>query len=127
MAGVAQPRSGRPQTARMAFRNHSHAAAGRTASLCQKRSRFDHGSSGLLWLLWSLVTPSGRITPISGWLLGFLAVAVLATGFSPVPMDAAKGLIKLLSYLGVYALLSKLLQQEQHWWDRLLAAPWVGH
>ena len=79
-------------------------------------------ASGLLWLLWSLVTPSGRITPISGWLLGFLAVAVLATGFSPVPMDAAKGLLKLLSYLGVYALISKLLQQEPRWWDRLLAA-----
>ena len=43
-------------------------------------------ASGLLWLLWALRTPAGAIRPISGWLLAMLAVAVLATGFSPVPM-----------------------------------------
>lgn len=57
-------------------------------------------AAGLLWLLWSLRTPAGAIRPISGWLLAMLAVAVLATGFSPVPVAAFKGLLKLVSYLG---------------------------
>ena len=66
-------------------------------------------AAGLLWLLWSLVTPAERIGPISGWLLLFLGIAALATGFSPVPVAAAKGLVKLISYLGVYALIRKVL------------------
>ncbi len=79
-------------------------------------------SSGLLWLIWALCTPAGRIGPISGWLLVMLAVAVLATGFSPVPTAAAKGLLKLLSYLGVYALMRQLLATAPPWWDRIVAA-----
>lgn len=58
-------------------------------------------AAGLLWLLWALCTPAGRIGTISGWLLLMLGIAVLATGFSPVPMAAFKGLLKLLSYLSV--------------------------
>ena len=77
---------------------------------------------GVLWLLWSLTRTSGRLGAISGWLLLFLAVAVLATGLSPVPSAAAKGLLKLISYLGVYALMRQLLNVRPQWWDRLVAA-----
>ena len=79
-------------------------------------------AAGALWLLWSLVTPAARIGAISGWVLLFLAMALISTGFSPVPAAAAKGLLKLISYLGVYALMRKLLDQHSLWWDRLLAA-----
>ena len=51
-----------------------------------------------------------------------LALACLSTGWSPVPLAAAKGLLKLMSYLGVYALLCRLLRSRPVWWDRLLAA-----
>lgn len=81
---------------------------------------------GLLWVLWALRTPPGRIGPINLALLVVLAVALLATGFSPVPMAAAKGLIKLTSYLGVYALLRQLLASSPLWWDRLVAALLAG-
>ena len=77
---------------------------------------------GALWLLWALITPPGKIGSISSWLMLYLAIALIATGCSPVPIAAAKGLIKLLSYLGVYALLSQLLRQHPAWWDRLVAA-----
>ena len=83
-------------------------------------------AAGLLWLLWSLCSPPGRIGPISGWLLVILAVAVVSTGWSPVPLAAARGLLKLLSYLGVYALLCRLLITNPRWWDRLLAALLAG-
>ena len=83
-------------------------------------------SAGLLWLLWSLCTPSGRIGGISGWLLVMLGVAVLATGFSPVPMAAFKGLLKLTSYLGVYALMRELLACAPQWWNRIVAALLAG-
>ena len=72
----------------------------------------DRGGLGLLitacsvlWLVWCLSTPpsSKPLGAINGWLLAYLALALLATGFSPVPAAAAKGLFKLLSYLGVYA------------------------
>ena len=79
-------------------------------------------ASGLLWLVWSLCLPAGRIGRISGWLLLMLGIAVLATGFSPVTPAAFKGLLKLVSYLGVYALLRQLLEQAPLWWDRLVAA-----
>jgi len=79
-------------------------------------------ASGLLWLLWSLCSPPGRIGPISMWLLVILAVACVSTGWSPVPVAAVKGLLKLLSYLGVYALLCRLLNTSPRWWNRLLAA-----
>ena len=79
-------------------------------------------SSGLLWLVWSLCLPAGRIGRISGWLLLMLGIAVLATGFSPVTPAAFKGLLKLISYLGVYALLRQLLEQAPLWWDRLVAS-----
>ena len=83
-------------------------------------------SSGLLWLLWALRTPAGPIRPISAWLLAMLAVAVLATGFSPVPMAAFKGLMKLVSYLGVYALMRQLLEAAPQWWNRIVAALLAG-
>ena len=76
---------------------------------------------GLIWLLWSLCTPPARIETPSSWLLVIVGVAILATGFSPVPIAAVKGLLKLLSYLGVYALALKLLRQQPAWWDRLVA------
>lgn len=79
-------------------------------------------ASGLLWLVWSLCLPAGRIGRISGWLLLMLGIAVLTTGFSPVTPAAFKGLLKLISYLGVYALLRQLLEQAPLWWDRLVAA-----
>ena len=76
---------------------------------------------GLIWLLWSLCTPPARIETPGSWLLVIVGVAILATGFSPVPIAAVKGLLKLLSYLGVYALALKLLRQQPAWWDRLVA------
>ncbi len=83
-------------------------------------------ASGLLWVLWALCTPPGRIGPISGWLLVMLGVMILATGFSPVPIAAAKGLAKLVSYLGVYALMRQLLAAAPPWWDRIVAALLAG-
>ena len=83
-------------------------------------------AAGLLWVVWALCQPPGRIGAISGWLLVMLAVMVLATGFSPVPMAAAKGLAKLVSYLGVYALMRQLLAVAPAWWDRLVAALLAG-
>ena len=83
-------------------------------------------SAGLLWLLWVLCTPAGRIGGISGWLLVMLGIAVLATGFSPVPMAAFKGLLKLTSYLGVYALMRELLAYAPQWWNRIVAALLAG-
>ncbi len=83
-------------------------------------------ASGLLWLLWALRTPPGRIGVINGWLLLVLGVAVLATGFSPVPLAAFKGLLKLVSYLGVYALMRQLLAAAPQWWDRITAALLAG-
>ena len=76
---------------------------------------------GLIWLLWSLCTPPVRVETPSSWLLVIVGIAILATGFSPVPVAAVKGLLKLLSYLGVYALVLKLLRQQPAWWDRLVA------
>jgi len=81
---------------------------------------------GLMWLLWALRSPAGPIRPISAWLLGMLAIAVLATGFSPVPLAAFKGLLKLLSYLGVYALMRQLLEAAPQWWNRIVAALLAG-
>ena len=83
-------------------------------------------AAGLLWLVWALRTPAGPIRPISAWLLAMLAVAVLATGFSPVPLAAFKGLLKLLSYLGVYALMRQLLETAPQWWNRIVAALLAG-
>lgn len=81
---------------------------------------------GLLWLVWALRTPPGRIGAINAWLLLVLGLAVLATGFSPVPMAAFKGLLKLVSYLGVYALMRQLLASAPQWWDRIVAALLAG-
>ena len=95
----------------------------------------DRGGLGLLitacsvlWLVWCLSTPpsSKPLGAINGWLLAYLALALLATGFSPVPAAAAKGLFKLLSYLGVYALMRRLLDEAPRWWDRLLAGLLLG-
>ncbi len=81
---------------------------------------------GLLWVLWALRTPPRDLGPIHLWLLGVLAIAVLATGFSPVPVAAFKGLLKLVSYLGVYALMRQLLATAPLWWDRITAALLAG-
>ena len=81
---------------------------------------------GLLWLLWALRTKAEGLSAIHLWLLGVLAIAVLATGFSPVPMAAFKGLMKLVSYLGVYALMRQLLASAPLWWDRITAALLAG-
>jgi len=83
-------------------------------------------AAGLLWLVWALCTPAGRIGGISGWLLVMLGLAVLATGCSPVPVAAFKGLLKLVSYLGVYALMRQLLAAAPPWWDRIVAALLAG-
>ena len=83
-------------------------------------------ASGLLWVLWALRTPPGRLGAINLWILAILAVALLATGFSPVPVAAVKGLAKLVSYLGVYALLRQLLAHSPLWWDRIVAALLAG-
>jgi putative inorganic carbon (hco3(-)) transporter len=83
-------------------------------------------ASGLLWILWALRTPPGRLGAIHLWILAILAIALLATGFSPVPVAAAKGLAKLVSYLGVYALLRQLLAHNPVWWDRIVAALLAG-
>lgn len=80
----------------------------------------------LLWLLWALRTPPGPIGAINGWLLLVLAVAVVATGFSPVPRAALAGLAKLLSYVSVYALMRQLLASSPVWWDRIVAALLAG-
>jgi putative inorganic carbon (HCO3(-)) transporter len=83
---------------------------------------------GLLWIVWALRTPAGEggIGAINLWLLAVLAVVVIATGFSPVPSAALKGLIKLVSYLGVYALMRQLLATAPVWWDRITAALLAG-
>ena len=83
-------------------------------------------ASGLLWLLLALRTTPGPLVEIDRWILGILALALLATGFSPVPLAAAKGLVKLVSYLGVYALMRQLLATAPLWWDRLVAALLAG-
>jgi len=83
-------------------------------------------AAGLLWLVWALCAPAGRIGGISGWLMVMLGLAVLATGFSPVPVAAFKGLLKLVSYLGVYALMRQLLAAAPQWWDRIVAALLAG-
>lgn len=82
----------------------------------------------VLWLVWCLSAPpsSKPLGAINSWLLVYLALALLATGFSPVPAAAAKGLFKLLSYLGVYALMRRLLDEAPRWWDRLLAGLLLG-
>lgn len=79
-------------------------------------------ASGLLWLLMALRRPAGGIGAINGWILAILAVSLLATGFSPVPTAALKGLLKLVSYLGVYALMQEVLTAAPLWWDRIVAA-----
>jgi putative inorganic carbon (hco3(-)) transporter len=81
---------------------------------------------GLLWLLLALRRPAGAIGGINGWILAILAVSLLATGFSPVPSAALKGLLKLASYLGVYALMHEVLRTAPRWWDRIVAALLTG-
>jgi len=83
-------------------------------------------AAGLLWLVWALRTPAGGLGPINGWLLVLLGLAVVATGCSPVPVAAFKGLLKLVSYLGVYALMRQLLAAAPQWWNRIVAALLAG-
>ena len=79
-------------------------------------------ASGVLWLLLALRRPAGGIGAINAWILVILAVALVATGFSPVPNAALKGLVKLVSYLGVYALMHEVLSAAPLWWDRIVAS-----
>jgi putative inorganic carbon (HCO3(-)) transporter len=79
-------------------------------------------ASGVLWLLLALRRPPRGIGAINAWILVILAVALVATGFSPVPTAAAKGLLKLVSYLGVYALMQEVLSAAPLWWDRIVAS-----
>ena len=83
-------------------------------------------AAGLLWLIWALRTPAGPLGAINSWLLLLLGIAVVATGCSPVPLAAFKGLLKLLSYLGVYALMRQLLAEAPQWWNRIVAALLAG-
>jgi len=83
-------------------------------------------AAGLLWLTWALRTPAGPLGAINSWLLLLLGIAVVATGCSPVPLAAFKGLLKLLSYLGVYALMRQLLAEAPQWWNRIVAALLAG-
>ena len=83
-------------------------------------------AAGLLWLVWALRTPAGPLGAINSWLLLLLGIAVVATGCSPVPVAAFKGLLKLLSYLGVYALMRQLLAEAPQWWNRIVAALLAG-
>ena len=99
---------------------------GSLAFVSRSGLRLELAAAGLLWLLWSLITPAERLGAISRWVLLYLAIAVVCTGFSPVPIAAAKGLLKLTSYLGVYALMRTLLERQIVWWDRLLAALLAG-
>jgi putative inorganic carbon (HCO3(-)) transporter len=80
----------------------------------------------LLWLLLALRRPAGSIGGINGWILAILAIALLATGFSPVPSAALKGLLKLGSYVAVYALMHEVLRSAPRWWDRIVAALMAG-
>lgn len=82
--------------------------------------------SGLLWLSWSLLEPPRATGSMGCWLLMFLAVAVVATGFSPVPREALRGLLKLVLYLGVWALAARLLAHRRRWWNPLLAGLLLG-
>ena len=82
--------------------------------------------SGLLWLSWSLLEPPRAPGAMGRWLLVFLAVAVVATGFSPVPREALRGLLKLVLYLGGWALAARLLAHHRRWWNPLLAGLLLG-
>ena len=82
--------------------------------------------SGLLWLSWSVLEPPGGTGSMGRRLLVFLAIAVVATGFSPVPREALRGLLKLVLYLGVWALAARLLAQCRRWWNPLLAGLLLG-
>jgi putative inorganic carbon (HCO3(-)) transporter len=83
-------------------------------------------ASGLLWLVWALATPPAGLGPIHRWMLAIIGITVVATGFSPVPLAAFKGLLKLLSYLAVYALMRQLLATSSAWWDRIVAGLLAG-
>jgi putative inorganic carbon (HCO3(-)) transporter len=83
-------------------------------------------AAALLWVVWALRTPPGPIGAINAWLLLVIGIAVVATGFSPVPKAALVGLAKLLSYLSVYALMRQLLATAPVWWDRLVGALLAG-
>ena len=82
--------------------------------------------NGLLWLYWSVLEPPAPLGSMGRWLLVFLAVAVVATGFSPVPREALRGLLKLVLYLGVWALAARLLRQYRSWWNPVLAGLLLG-
>lgn len=81
---------------------------------------------GVLWTCWCLQQPARPVGAVGRVLLLFLAVAVVATGFSPVPLAAATGLGKLVAYLAAWALAARLLRQVPGWWNPVLAALLLG-
>ncbi len=83
---------------------------------------------GLLWLVWGLATPPVQ-RPLGPSMAGYCCMSLSPwwpRACRPVPAAAAKGLLKLLSYLGVYALMRRLLEGAPQWWNRLLAALLLG-
>ncbi len=81
---------------------------------------------GLLWLCWSVLERRKTMGPLGPCLMVFLAIAIVATGFSPVPHEALPGLFKLVLYMGVWALATRLLERIDGWWNPLLAALLLG-
>ena len=81
---------------------------------------------GVLWTCWCLQEPARPTGAMGRALLLFLAVAVVATGFSPVPLAAATGLLKLVAYLTTWALAARLLRELPGWWHPVLAGLLLG-
>nr|AUG32513.1 putative bicarbonate transporter, ICT family [Paulinella longichromatophora] len=80
----------------------------------------------IIWFLWIFTTPIEDITPISSWLIRMVGVNFLATTFSPLPIIAFKGLTKVIAYLSIYNLTTKLLTESYLWWDRLVVGLLIG-
>ncbi len=80
----------------------------------------------LMWLIWSLVTPTYVIRGVDKCMLVFWSVVLISTAFSPVPFASIQGFLKLSGYLSIYALTRKLLQVKSLWWDRLVASLLAG-
>ena len=83
-------------------------------------------AEGVLWACWTLQQPARPMGAMGRSLLLFLAVAVVATGFSPVPFAAVTGLSKLAAYLAAWALAARLLREAPGWWNPILAALLLG-
>ncbi len=82
--------------------------------------------AGLLWLSWSVLEPPEPMGSMGHRLLIFLAIVIVATGFSPVPQEALPGLLKLVLYLGAWSLAARLLTRHRNWWNPILAGLLAG-